>query len=418
MRNEWKDLNAPVQVASKDSLLSWAVRGKKIELPEADLVIIDEAHESLAAQWMRLIEHYQQTSTIIGLTATPCRADGRGLGTVYKAMVRVEAGPKLIAQGYLVPTKVYAPTTVDMKGVQVTCGEFNQKQVGQRLEKAKLIGDVVEHWKTLGQNRQTVIYCPTVAVSIAVRNRFKEANILAEHVDGKTDPDKRDEILLNLSRGKIQVVCNVGVMVQGVDVPCIGCIVWYTATASLRKFRQGNGRGKRPFPGKTDCIIIDHAGNVFRHGMPDEDVPWTLDAERRIEEIQKERRKKGDISQPMVCPSCHEMIPPGPTCRNCGHTMVKRGKDAKHGKGRLTLVGEAGVSARVEATFAEKQSFWRSRLAIAVNRGLKVGAAGAMYYKNFKSWPQDDFVPKPPYGADWQRKAADLYTHSSYRKRR
>src|SRR5689334_23027100 len=125
-------------------------------------------------------------AVILGLTATPCRADARGLGNLFQVLVECPSVAELIGGGYLVGTRVYAPTRPDLTGVHVKHGDYVENELAARMNTAKLVGDVVEHWCRLGEQRQTVVFAVDVSHSVHLRDEFRRAGVLAEHLDGST----------------------------------------------------------------------------------------------------------------------------------------------------------------------------------------------------------------------------------------
>src|SRR5262249_13956573 len=146
----------PVQVASVQTLHARAIRRDKLELPPAELLIVDECHHATAQTWRKIIEAYPD-AVVLGLTATPCRGDGRGLGGIFELMIECPQVQELIALNYLVPTCHYAPTNPDLTGVTVQAGDWVETQLAERMDKPKLVGDIVSHWHRLAENRRTVV---------------------------------------------------------------------------------------------------------------------------------------------------------------------------------------------------------------------------------------------------------------------
>jgi superfamily II DNA or RNA helicase len=188
----------PVQVASIATVHARAVRTTQMALPVADLVVVDEAHHSPARTYTKLIDSYPN-ATVLGLTATPCRGDGRGLGNVFEAIIECAPVAALIDAGFLVPTKVYAPSQPDLTGVSVKRGDYVESQLAQRVDTDRLVGDIVEHWLRLAQRRKTVVFAIGVAHSLHIRDEFRRADVLAEHIDGNTPIEERDRILAQLA---------------------------------------------------------------------------------------------------------------------------------------------------------------------------------------------------------------------------
>ena len=183
-----------VQVASISTLHARAVRLNKIELPPADLVVVDEAHHCRARSWRRIMDAYPD-AVIIGMTATPCRGDGRGLGSVFDCIVEGPQVAELIAGGFLVPTRVYAPVRPDLRGVQIRHGDYDEQALAQRMNDAKLRGDVVAHFHKLANRQPTIVFASGVAHSVHLRDEFRASGVLAEHIDGSTPISERDKIL-------------------------------------------------------------------------------------------------------------------------------------------------------------------------------------------------------------------------------
>jgi superfamily II DNA or RNA helicase len=217
------------------------------------------------------------------MTATPCRGDGRGLGSVFEEIVECPQIETLIELGFLVRTKVYAPSTPDLTGVRVERGDYVESQLAERMDKAKLVGDIVEHWHRLAAGRKTVVFATGVAHSIHIRDEFRRSGVLAEHIHGKTPVEERDAILARLSRGEVDVVCNCAVLCEGWDQPDVSCIVLARPTKHMGLYRQMIGRVLRPAPGKDHALVLDHAGATWQHGLVEEPVVWTLDEDRRAE---------------------------------------------------------------------------------------------------------------------------------------
>ena len=133
---------AAVQVASIQTLHARAIRSATMRMPLADIVVIDEAHHSCAMTYQRVLAAYPD-ATVLGLTATPCRADGRGLGGIFDTIIEAPQVPDLIEQGYLVPTLCYAPVDPDLRGVKTQAGDYAVEQLERRMNTDQLVGDIV-----------------------------------------------------------------------------------------------------------------------------------------------------------------------------------------------------------------------------------------------------------------------------------
>jgi DNA repair protein RadD len=207
-----------VQVASVQTLWVRAMRSNSITLPPADLLIVDECHHATAWTWRKLIEAYPD-AVLIGLTATPCRGDGRGLGGIFKVMIQCPQVAELITGGYLVKSRVYAPITPNLRGVHIRHGDYVEDELAARMDNAKLIGDIVTHWHKFGERRRTVAFAVNVAHSLHLRNEFVKAGVRAEHLDGETPDDERDAIIARLGTGETEVVANCMVLTEASTAP-------------------------------------------------------------------------------------------------------------------------------------------------------------------------------------------------------
>lgn len=320
MAGEQPSMLPSVQVACIPTLHARAIQRERIQLPQASLLLVDECHLGIGGQSQQIIEHYRaQGSRIVGLTATPARTDGRGLGDVYDDMVLGPSVAELIEGGYLVPTRYFSGNRPDLEGVKVQAGDYQSKELGKRADEPTLIGDVVSNWLRLARDRQTFVFAVNVAHSRHLCERFREHGIAADHIDGNTDLEERKAIHARLQSGETQVVCNCQVYTYGVDYPPVSCIVLACPTKSVTKYMQMVGRGLRTHPGKTDCMVLDHAGAVNEVGFVDDPMPWTLETTRKIQE--EKEKKENKTPDNMDCPQCKASFRPAKQCPSCGHEM-------------------------------------------------------------------------------------------------
>ncbi len=174
-------------------------------------------------------------------------------------------------------TRVYAPVTPDLKGVHTRLGDYVENQLADRMDRPKLVGDIVTHWHKFGERRRTVAFAVSVQHSIHIRDEFVKSGVRCEHIDGTTPKPERDASLARLASGEIEVVTNCMVLTEGWDMPEVGCCILARPTSKMGLYRQMIGRVLRPAEGKRDAIVLDHSGAVFRHGFVEDRVEWTLD---------------------------------------------------------------------------------------------------------------------------------------------
>jgi len=290
-----------VQIASVQTLTARAVRSNRMELPKAELLLIDEAHHTPASTYRKIIEAYPE-ATLLGLTATPCRGDGRGLGGIFETIVETPQVAELIEGGYLVRTRVYAPVIPDLKGVKVQAGDYNERQLAERMDRPKLIGDIVTHWLKYSERRRTVAFTVNVGHSIHLKEEFVKSGVRAEHIDATTPKAEREATLARLASGEIELVTNCMVLTEGWDMPEVGACILARPTRKMGLYRQMIGRVLRPAPNKADAIVLDHSGAVFRHGFAEDHVEWTLSPDRRAESADhQERSEYGSSSKLLEC---------------------------------------------------------------------------------------------------------------------
>jgi superfamily II DNA or RNA helicase len=191
-----------------------------------------------------------------------------------------------------------------------------------------LVGDAVEHWLRHAERRRTVGFAVDVAHSVHITRELVKAGVRAEHLDGATKRDEREAILSRLASGETEFVCNCQVLTEGFDLPDLGCIVLVRPTKSLLLYRQMIGRGLRAAPpDKKDCIILDHAGAVHRHGLPTDSIEWTLHTDKRAANKTHESRKSEYNNDPFCeCKKCGHLRQKGFACDNCGYQPKPRGE--------------------------------------------------------------------------------------------
>ena len=389
---------ASVQVGSIDTLWS----RKETGFPDAQFLVIDEAHRAAGDRYMKVIEHYRAKGCrLLGATATPMRTDGRGLASIFKQMVRTPDVPELQVLGFLVPVSYRVGLTADMSKVKVTAGDYNQAEREAAIDQGRLIGDIVENWLHYAKGRRTMIFASGVKHSIHIAEQFKAAGVASEHVDGETPKDQRDRVYAQMTSGEVQVVTNAQVYIEGTDIPCIDCIVDAAPTKSLMKYLQAGGRGMRPYPDKTNLLYMDHAGNVHRHGRLEVPRDWMLtEGREQIDQLAEQRKRTERI--PIVCERCgfmHNKL----ACPMCGFTFVPTGEAADFLPGMLVemTVGEyeeAVAQKRKNKSELPRQVWYSGFLYLARERGKHQSWAIDRYRDKFKEFPSGlEAVAAPPH---------------------
>ena len=275
------------------------------------LIITDEAHLSRSNSWMKVIDYYN-THTV-GFTATPVRLDGKPLGDIYSALVTGVSVRWLIDNKRLAPYEYYAPTVVETDGLRVQMGDYVIKDLEQLMSDRAIYSDVLKSWERLAKGQKTIAYCVSVKHAQDTAKMFTDAGYPAVEIDGSTPPKKRAEIMQNFRDGKIMVLCNVGIISEGVSIDDVTCCLLLRPTESHALYIQQAMRCMRYQPGKT-AIIVDCVGNYTRNPLPDADVEWSL-----TESVRKKPKlnDEGDFVI-RTCPSCFKVFKTAPICPYCG----------------------------------------------------------------------------------------------------
>ncbi len=373
-----------VIVASMQTLISRLDDG----LPDVRLVVIDECHESTMGAVKSIVDTYSaQGVPCVGLTATPARGDGTGLGEVFDDMVLASNVADLTALGYLVPVKYFAPSEPDLKGVKVTAGDYNQKQLGERM--TPLIGDVVENWQRIAAGQKTVVFTVTVANATALCEAFRAAGIAAEWISGETPDDEQDAIFARHDSGETLVLCNAQLLSFGWDSPAVTCCVLAKPTKSIANYLQMAGRVLRPATGKTHATIIDHSGVVDRLGFVDDDFGWTLDGKAPAAE--NKTRKAEKDPKPSICPCCKSLHKPAPKCETCGFSYPPKVETPEMIAARLQEIqrGEQKVKAktRKEMSQDERTQVYAELMGYAQKCGKNINWSYHLYNDIFGAYP-------------------------------
>lgn len=380
-RNEF----AMVQVASFDTLHSRGIRRETMLMPLADVVIVDEAHLSIAKTKQDIIRYYEN-SIVIGLTATPARGDGRGLGEIYDDLVLSWPMRKLVEAGYLVKARYFAGETPDLSGIGLNAqGDYIESQLAQRVDKPKLVGDVVTNWMRIAGGKRTAIFAVNVAHSQHLCDELRRYGVSAEHLDGKTPLNERKAILARIDSGETQVLCNVYVATYGLDIPGLECAVLARPTRNISLYLQTCGRVLRPAEGKTEAIVIDHAGAVHMHGFLDDFVPWSLEANGKVAERKRSEAEKRKEPKQITCSACQTVFKGSRTCPECGHQMIPPGKPIPVHEAELQEISPTKAN-RITSP-EEKARFFAELKGYAFENHYSSGWASHKYRTKFGVWP-------------------------------
>lgn len=352
-----------IQVASIQTL---SRRGH----PNADLVIIDECHLSLSKTYKAIISKYPK-AIIIGLTATPVRLDGKGLGEIYECLVEVVPMSQLIADGHLVKPRVFTPNAPDLAKVKTVKGDYDLEQVAEIMNNSTITGDIVKNWQDKATGRKTICFASSVAHSKNIVEQFISDGFDARHLDATTPAKVRDKTLQAWRDGEFLILSNMGLFVEGLDVPAASCCILARPTKSVTIYLQAAGRVMRPHETKQDCIILDHAGLTREHGLIQEPRAWSLIGK-------PERDKAARLVKPHCCDECFFVyskaeFPDG--CPECGYIKPEPEKAASTAElTEITDDIEAEMMAKAEEKRARAVRIAEEKAAQTIDDFIALGA--------------------------------------------
>lgn len=365
LAGEKEDRAAIIQVAAVQTLV-------RRRLPEVDLVIIDEAHHCRAETYTRIVKSYPDVA-LVGLTATPFRLDGKGLGQMFDRIIVAATVVDLVRSGHLIEPTVYAAPGPSMARARIVRGDYGEGDQYDAM--VTLTGNIVATWQKRAAGRRTVVFAVNVKHSKEIVAAFQDVGIAAAHLDGTMSTAERDDVLERLQRHEITIVSSCMVLTEGWDLPVLEVAIVARPTASLNLHLQMLGRCMRAAEGKAGAVILDHAGNYHRHGPVTQDLQYSLD-----DKVVKVDEEKGRKKQ-RICPKCDLVVAPGTEeCPGCGYLWPKKIINEVEGE----LVAVAGVR---HAPFEEQLTTW---LALEEQRrllGFKEAWTGYRFKDKFGAWP-------------------------------
>lgn len=365
---------AKVQIATAGSL---ARRLDSVQAPH--LIFPDECHFGKGEQ-DRIIKWAKSHGSYgIGLSATPEKTCGTGLGMWFNHM---ELGPEireLIELGNLSDYRAFAPSTPDMSGVKTVKGDYSQSAVSSMMEQdSVLIGNAVSHYKQHAMGKLNIGFCTSIKHSELSAQAYRDEGIPAAAIHGKMSDTERMQIIKAFARRELKVLTNNNLLTFGFDLAAaadmdvtVEALSIMRPTKSLPLHMQMIGRALRPKD--EPALLFDHAGNFERHGLPDDEHPWTLD--------DREKKGRGDSEPTMPtrqCPKCYFVAKPSPVCPNCGHVHEITDREIKQIEGDLEEIKV--VQRKKEARMEQGQArTYPELVALGVSKG----------YKNADAWAKN-----------------------------
>ena len=286
------------------------------------LIILDEAHLSRANSWVKIIDYYD--TFVIGFTATPCRLDGKPLGDIYDSLIDSVSVDWLIKNKMLADFDYFAPMTIDTDKINSRAGDYVTVELEQLMCDRKIYGDIIKNYRKYADNKKTIIYCVNIKHANETAKLFRDNGYSAASIDSTLDKSYRAETMQKFRNGEIKILCNCGIISEGISIDDCAVTMLLRPTQSLALYIQQSSRCLRYMPNKR-ATIIDCVGNYARHGLPNMQHEWNLS--ERIEP----KRIYDDAGNYYIriCQNCFRPFKTARFCPNCGAEYITTEKEIK-----------------------------------------------------------------------------------------
>lgn len=325
----------------------------KRDIELADVVVIDEAHRAPTRSYQLILDQCAR-GCVFGFTATPTRLDNVALETTFDEMVEAAKTSRLISRGLIAKPVCFSSIEAfipDLRDVTIRGRgqkrDFDHNQLKERVDTPELNGNVVEHYYKRAKGKQAIAFMVSILHAQHIADRFNARGISAEVFHGKLSPTQRDLVLGRFKNKKTMVLCTVDIANEGLDVPFVRAAIFARPTTSFTVFMQQCARVMRP---GTQATILDHAGNILRHGLPYIDREYSLSG--ALEEVPEAAKVK-------MCPACQHLVQCGDlTCEACGYEFPR--------PQRKLLIGED----ESKLTNLQRNAFKKKIKALAKQKGV------------------------------------------------
>jgi superfamily II DNA or RNA helicase len=340
-----------------------AKRGCEIE-PE--FIIIDEAHHTAAGSWQKILEAYPD-AYVLGVTATPCRLDGHGLAPSFQTMIEGPSIRELISMGYLCNAVTYGSER-DYSMIKTSGSDYSVSSMQEHLMKSKITGEAVNEWRKYANEKQTIVFCVSIKHAEFTAAMFSCVGHKAEVLTSRNTKEERGAIIMRFKNKETRLLVSVDIISEGFDVPSCEAVILMRPTKSLSLYLQQVGRALRTHEGKDKAIILDHAGNCFRHGLATQHRVWELTSDKvSAASVKWEMRQ---------CKRCYAVFSSASDiCPECGTKPEPKPKEMKMVAGVLVPVEEVEERKKEAKRELAGQKTYADWLAIEKARGYKSGWA-------------------------------------------
>lgn len=338
------------------------------------VIVFDECHRSVASSYQQIVDACPD-AFVIGLTATPERTDGKGLGAIYSDMVTVQDMRWLIDNGYLCDYRLIAPAEgPDLTGVRTKAGDYDTAQLEKAVDRPTITGDAIRAYQQFVHGKRCMVFCVSINHSEHTCAQYQAAGIPAEHIDGTNTDAEREAALDRFRRGETLVLCSVQLAIEGLDIPAVEAVQQLRPTQSIIVYLQLIGRGLRPEEGKSQLVILDQVDNWKRHGLPDDPRQWSLEGRKRGKRSKAESEPELTVQQ---CRKCYAVFRKGvDACPQCGEPVPVSGREIQQVDGALQEI-DVAAARRDERLQQGRARTIPDLVGLGIRRGMNKPAAWA-----------------------------------------
>jgi superfamily II DNA or RNA helicase len=403
-KGEAWDSSRPVHVVSWPTLIARA-RRNDFWFPKVQRLLVDECHLSIAPKILEILKHYAPKARIDGYTATPARMTGKGLGAFFTEIKHVTSVRQLIKDKWLAPVEYYGGELPSLEGIKISKGDYETKKLSNVC--VELVGDAVDNWLRLASDRHTIVFSVDIAHCEALAERFQESGIKAAALHTGMDDTERDSVVAAFKSQKIQVLVNVSIASYGFDAPSVNCIQICRPTRSIVLHLQMIGRGMRPKEDDSECMVLDHAGNVRALGMADDLFRWSLDMGNQAATNWTRHSDSGEAEEAKqhTCDNCKHIFASSRVCPKCGWAVPFTKRDIAAVEADLVPIGK-NTAEKLPEGFPKHDLFYSMLLYHAVEKGWSNGWAYHKFIEKAKCpplyhWQNNALVPPSARVKNW-----------------
>lgn len=374
-----------VQIVSIDTYMSRIASGK-MDILKADLLILDEMHLQFTSKKLEVFRNYP---FVVAFSATPIAPRKQALGDFYDCIVETISMKELMLQGFLVKLRYFADPTIDLSGIRLNSqGDYLDSDLSDVMDKPDLVGDIYKNWLRIASGKPTVIFTSSQSHALHLTQEFCSHGWTFEYVDCETSDEDRKLIFDRVRTGEAIGICNVGIVSVGIDIPNLEVCVLARPTKSIANYHQCVGRVTRPYPGKTEGLVIDHAGIIEKLGFAEDPTHWTLEG-KTVEELTLKDKQERKEPKEIICKQCNYVFKARRDCPKCGFSMVKKGEPIPCYEAELKEVKE-------KYTGEQKEKWYREMLGYCRRYNKKDGYAFYQYISKFGVEPKWKKIAEQP----------------------